>query len=95
MGRFVADPDVIRAKGRELVNHAVVFDENVKKVYQTIQKMIDSDYLSHEAVAIAKEIEGYRIDLDTMTKTINKYGVFCINSSASVVRNQDDIISGI
>ena len=40
MGRFVADPDVIRAKGRELVNHAVVFDENVKN----IEKLDDHNY---------------------------------------------------
>lgn len=95
MGKFGANPDVIRTKGNEIVEESRRFKENVEKVYQTVNEMIQSDYLSPEAVAMANEIQSYRDDLNKMTRIIEDYGQFCINTSSKVIRNQETIIEGI
>lgn len=93
--RFVADPYTLRSKGNEIVDKSHEFDENVNKIYQTISEMINSNYLDPAARAIANEIESYHDDLNKMTRIIAEYGNFCLTASGKVIRNQDDIISGI
>lgn len=95
MGKFGANPEVLRTKGNEVLEESKSFGQNVEKVYQTVNEMINSDYLSPEAVAMANEIQSYRDDLNKMTKIIEDYGQFCINASSSVIRNQENIIDGI
>lgn len=93
--RFVASPDVLRTKGQELVNQAELFANNVAKIYESVNKMVNTDYLSPEAKAIANDINSYKNDLDIMTNTIRQYGNFCLNASNKVINNQEGIISGI
>lgn len=95
MTRFVADPYALKTKGNEIVDASRAFEENVNKIYQTINDMITKSYLDPAARAIADEIASYRDDLARMTKVINDYGTFCINASNKVITNQDNIISGI
>ena len=95
MGRFVANPDVLRAKGTELISHSDLFAQNVNKIYENVHKMVNTDYLSPEAKAIANDIESYKDDLNKMTRIIGEYGKFCMDASNKVLTNQDDIISGI
>ena len=95
MGRFVANPDILRAKGTELVSQADLFAQNVNKIYENVHKMVNTDYLSPEAKAIANEIESYKDDLNRMAKVISDYGKFCLDASNKVLTNQDNIISGI
>lgn len=95
MGRFVASPDVLKAKGTELTTQADLFAKNVKTIYETVNKMVNTDYLSPEAKAIAAEMELYKDDLNKMAKTIYEYGNFCLGASSKVLINQDEIISGI
>lgn len=95
MGRFVANPQILRIKGESLENQAQQFAVNVEKIYKTVEEMISSDYLSPEAVAIANEIKSYREDLNAMTRKISNYGVFCKRASDKVLRNQVNIIDGI
>ena len=95
MGKFIANPDVLRAKGTELISQADLFAQNVKTIYETVNKMVNTDYLSPEAKAIANEMESYKDDLNRMTKTISEYGKFCLEASNKVLTNQDNIISGI
>ena len=62
MGRFVADPQMLKVKGEEIENQAQQFAQNVEKIYTTVEEMVNSDYLSPEAKAIADEIKSYRND---------------------------------
>ena len=95
MGKFTADPDVLRLKGDQIIDQSLQFKKNVEKIFNTVNEMVHSNYLSPEAVAIAREIESYRNDLDMMTRIIDQYGNFCKIASNKVIRNQDDVIAGI
>lgn len=95
MGRFTADPDVLRVKGDQIVDQSLQFKKNVENIFSTVNEMVRSNYLSPEALAIAKEIEGYRNDLDMMTRIIDQYGNFCKTASTKVIKHQDDVISSI
>ena len=95
MGRFVANPQILRIKGEDLENQAQQFAVNVEKIYKTVEEMINSDYLSPEAKAIADEIRSYRDDLNAMTRKIANYGAFCKRASDKVLRNQVNIIDSI
>lgn len=93
--RFVASPEVLRAKGQELVSQSELFNDNVIKIYESVNKMVNTDYLSPEARAIANDINSYKADLDLMTKTIKEYGAFCMSAGNKVMDNQYNITSGI
>lgn len=93
MGKFVANPQILRLKGKEMLDTASEFSRNVDLIYKTINEMTTSNYLDPAARAIANEIESYHDDLNRMTAIIGNYGNFCINVSVKVINNQDDIIS--
>lgn len=95
MGRFVANPQILGSKGNEIENQAQQFAQNVEKIYSTVEEMVNSDYLSPEAKAIADEIKSYREDLNAMTRKISNYGTFCKNASNKVIRNQANIVDSI
>jgi len=95
MGRFVADPQILKIKGNEMENQAQQFAQNVEKIYSTVEEMINSDYLSPAAKAIADEIKSYREDLNAMTRKISRYGEFCKNASNKVIRNDTNIVNSI
>ena len=95
MGRFVANPQMLKIKGQEIENQSQQFAQNVEKIYSTVEEMIRSDYLSPEAKAIAEEIKSYRNDLNAMTRKIDDYGKFCLNASNKVMRNQANIVDSI
>lgn len=95
MGRFVASPEVLDANGQRMIGQSEEFARNVDNIYQTVQKMVNSNYVSPEAKAIANEIYSYREDLDRMTRTIGYYGDFCRKASSKVIQNQENIISGL
>ena len=95
MSRFIANPQILRIKGEEVESQAQQFAQNVEKVYSTVEEMVNSDYLSPEAKAIAEEIRSYREDLNAMTRKIQNYGVFCKNASKKIINNQMNIIDNI
>ena len=64
-------------------------------LYSTVEEMINSDYLSPAAKAIADEIKSYREDLNAMTRKISRYGEFCKNASNKVIRNDTNIVNSI
>ena len=90
--QFIANPDVLKSEGNSIVDKAQQFGQNVEKVYATIEEMVSSSYLSPGARAIASQIQSYRDDLDKMTKVISDYGNYCLTSSNTVVRNEQNII---
>ena len=90
--QFIANPDVLKSEGNSIVDKAQQFGQNVEKVYATIEEMVGSSYLSQGARAIAAQIQSYRDDLDKMTKVISDYGNYCLTSSNTVMRNEQNII---
>ena len=92
---FGAKPELLRTKGNELIGKSQEFEDNAKKIFATVEEMVTSNYTSPEAIAIAKEIESYRDDLENMKRAVENYGQFCITAGAKVIRNQDNIISSI
>ena len=95
MGRFVADPQILRIKGEEVENQAQQFAQNVEKIYSTVEEMVNSDYLDPAARAIAENIHSYKDELANMANVIESYGNYCLKAGNAVVDNQDNIISGI
>ena len=95
MGRFVADPQMLKVKGEEIENQAQQFAQNVEKIYTTVEEMVNSDYLDPAARAIAENIHSYKDELANMANVIESYGNYCVKAGNAVVDNQDNIISGI
>ena len=95
MSTFGAKPEILIAKGNELAEKSREFRENGKKIFDTVEEMITSNYSSPEAVAIANEIRSYQDDLENMQMAITNYSEFCKIAGNKVVRNQENIISSI
>lgn len=95
MGRFVADPYTLIEKGKDIRKKSEEFRANITKIYENINELISRDYLSPEAVAIAKRIEEKKEVLEEMANVIDQYGEFSITAGNKVLRNQEDIISAV
>ena len=93
--RFVANPQVLKTEGNSIIDKGQQFGKNVEKIYATIQEMVGSDYVSPAAKAIARDIESYRETLNKMTKVINDYGNYCVNSGNIIAKNEQNIIDNI
>lgn len=91
--RFTADPATLDQEGGKITTIGEQFNDNVEKVYSTIDTMIESDYLSPEAKEIAERIKEKKQKLDEMTKTINQYGEYAKNTATDVINNQEEISS--
>lgn len=94
MGAFRISPTVLTASGNKLIENSNEFKTNSDNVFKTVEEMVHSDYISPDAIAIAREINSYKDELMRMVNTMNRYGEFCITSSNKIERTQDDIISG-
>ena len=95
MGKFIADPEILIPKGNEIKGISGEFNANIAKVYDTIDHMVQTEYISPEAMEIKKEIDNRRKDLEDMAKVINQYGDYCISSGNKVIDNQDGVIGEI
>lgn len=89
---FVADPVVLKAEGNTVLDQAGQFNQNVEKIYSTLNEMLSGDYLSPAARAIGNKILSKRDDLDAMTKVMNDYGTYCVTTSGTVNNNEQNII---
>lgn len=94
-GRFVGDPDVLIPKGNEMKGMSAGFNEEIEKVYNTIEQMVATEYLSPEAKAIKEEIDKYKADLLDMGKTMGEYGQFADDAGQDIIKNQNGIIDEI
>ena len=95
MTKFGMDPIQLRRIGDNILTQSQNFGQNADKIFQTVQEMVNSNYLSPEALAMAREIEKYKDDLNSMKNIIARYGNACIESSARLIQNQDNIMSGL
>ena len=86
---FLADPAILRMEGNKLLGQSKQFGSNVTKMYSTIGRMVQSNYVSPAAKALAAKIGTYK---DAMTKIISDYGNYCLTASQKVNRNENDII---
>ena len=93
--KFVANPEILKAEVNSILDKAQQFGQNVEKVYSTVEEMTSTAYLSPAARAIAAQIQSFKDDLDKMTKVINDYGNYCLTSSNTVVRNEQNIIDSV
>ena len=93
MGVFSISPVELTASGKKLLENAESFKTNSDNIFKTVDEMVQSDYISPEAMAIANQIYSYKDDLARMCSTINRYGSFCITSSGKIEITQDEIIS--
>ena len=89
---FLADPAILRMEGNKLLGQSKQFGSNVTKMYTTIGRMVQSNYVSPAAKALAAKIGTYKDDMDAMTKIISDYGNYCLTASQKVNRNEADII---
>ena len=92
---FGSKPQLLMSKGEELFEKSEEFASNAKKILDTINEMVTSNYCSPEALAIANVIRNYQDDLESMRRAIVRYSEFCKISSTKTVRNQENIISNI
>lgn len=95
MGKFIADPEILIKEGTGIIGISDEFIANVNDTYDTLDNLVANEYMSPEAIAIKKEIDTYREDLEKMATVINDYGRFCVNSGEKVIKNQDGIIDEI
>lgn len=91
MGTFTASPDAIRTKGNQIVELAEEFTNNMNKMYATIDKLVNSDYVSPEARVLANRISTYKADLINIRNVMAQYGTFCQGTSNDVETNQDNL----
>lgn len=94
-GVFVADPTVLEQNGRKVIENSEAFKDCVTEIYNIVDQMITSDYVSREAAEIGRKVESYQPDMDNLARAIGDYGRFLDRASVIVRNNQDDIISGI
>ena len=92
---FTADPTALENNGKKILENSEAFKTSVQAIYNTVENMINNDYISKEAIEIGKSIENCRSDMDTLAKTIEAYGIF-LQKSAKIVRNgQEQIIDNV
>ena len=89
---FVANPAILRQEGGSIQNQAGMFGQNIEKIYSTLDEILSSGYISPAAMAIGQKIRDSRDDLDMMKKIIDDYANYCMTTSATVVKNEQNII---
>lgn len=93
--KFVANPEVLRAKGGAILEQANQFVLNVNTVYSTLEEMLTSDYVDPAIKVIGSQIQSHKEDLAKMAKVIADYADYCTNAGNTVINNQNSIVSNI
>lgn len=89
---FVANPAVLRQEGNTLSDQAQQFGQNIEKIYSTLDTLLSSSYVSPAAKVLGEKMRNSRNDLEAMKTIISQYSNYCITTSATVVKNEDNII---
>lgn len=89
---FVANPAVLRQEGNTLSDQAQQFGQNIEKIYSTLDTLLSSSYVSPAAKVLGEKMRASRSDLEAMKTIISQYSNYCITTSATVVKNEDNII---
>lgn len=95
MPKFTVNPEILRIKSAEIINQGEQFGQNAEIIFQIVDELINSNCLSPEEEALAREIKSYKDDLNKITKMIGQYGIFFKTASNKVIKTQEDIIAGI
>lgn len=91
MAIFKFSPSELQKASGEIHEHAASFRDNAKKIFDTVEKMRASDYLSPEAMVLAEKIESYKEDIEKMAKKFDEYSEFLHNSVNVVESTQDEL----
>lgn len=89
---FVANPAVLKQEGNSLVDQQHQFGQNIEKIYSTLDDLLASAYVSPAAKEIGNQIRKCRNDLEMMEKIIGDYGNYCLTTSGTVIKNEQNII---
>lgn len=89
---FVADPVILKQEGNKLDDLTTRFNENVESIYNTVEEMLSTSYVSPAARELGQKILSYKGDLDNMTKAMAGYANYCHNASSKVAQNEDKIV---
>lgn len=92
---FEAHTADMRQRSQDILTEATSFRDQIRKVYNTIDEMLASNYSSPDAEAIARVIRGYKPQLDELATMIENYGEFAAYSANRVTKTQDSIVSGL
>lgn len=89
---FLANPDILRQEGNSLADQGQQFGQNIEKIYSTLEELLANSYVSPAAKAIGESIKTRRDDLEMMKKIIADYSNYCLTTSGTVVKNEENII---
>ena len=91
MSLFKGDTRAIKQEGDKLEDLTNSFNQNVKNIYENVEKLLTTSYVSPAARELGEKILSYRDDLDNMTKTMKDYTDFCHFASAEIAKTDRDI----
>ena len=83
----------LNQQGNRMIDSSMEFKNNIDKIMEDIDLMITKSFISDGSRSVAEKIKSYRQDLYNMGLTIGKYGVYCVKLSATVKKNEDNMIS--
>lgn len=89
---FVANPAVLRQEGNTLSDQAQQFGQNIEKIYSTLDTLLSSSYVSPAAKVLGERMRASRGDLEAMKTIIGQYSNYCLTTSSTVIKNEDNII---
>ena len=93
--KFVANPDVLRAKGGAIRQQADQFVQNVNTVFTTLEDMLTSDFVDPAIKVVGNQIKSHKDELGKMAQVIADYADYCTNAGNTVINNQNSIVSNI
>lgn len=92
-GVFLANTGSMNSIGIQIVGLADDFVKNIDTIYQTVENMVQKNYRSVAARAIAVDIKSHHEQLKTMAESIRGYGDFSRRASKKINDNEQNIIS--
>ena len=90
-GTFKVEPSVLSMKGNEICDQATIFANKIDEIFNSVDTLLNSGYVSEGAKVIGESIKNKRDDLNKIKQIMENYGVFCKESSNAAVRNDENI----
>lgn len=86
--KFLANPAVLQAEGRKIIDASHSFKDEADKIMEKVDYMVEHAYMSDGSRMVAEHIKSYKTDLYDMALVINEYGNFCVNFGSTVADNE-------
>ena len=85
-------PSMMRTEGSKQIQVSEDFDTAIKNLYNLLDDLVYSGYVSPESLAIKENIDEYKGTLINAKNTIRGYGEFLIGAANDTEENSQDII---